>query len=160
MSASQPPERPGQGAVGLSVDFRRLPVAAYVVAGGTLLYLVLALFPWWDYGDRFFFGRLSGFSSGQVNSAFVLFLMATAWSLLPAFHDAAVGFPRAGITVGLAGLGFLLTAIAWIDTFDAGFSIWALLGLLTAAAILGFSVLTLLPELRKPPAPPGAPAAS
>ena len=48
MSASQPPERPGQGAVGLSVDFRRLPVAAYVVAGGTLLYLVLALFAWWD----------------------------------------------------------------------------------------------------------------
>jgi hypothetical protein len=160
MSASQPPEAPGPGAAGVSVDFRRLGVADYVVAGGTLLFLVLALFPWWDYGDQFFFGRLSGFSSGQVNSAFVLFLLATAWALLPALYEAPVGFPRAWVTVVLAVLGFLLTVIAWIDTLDAGFSIWALLGLLTAAGILLCSVLSLLAGLRNRPAVPAPPAGS
>jgi hypothetical protein len=67
-----------------------------------------------------------------------------------------VGFPRAWITVGLAALGFLLTLVAWLGSFDAGFSIWALLGLLTAAAILLFSLFTLLPQLRNRPALPGA----
>ena len=38
------------------------------------------------------------------------------------------------------------------------FSIWALLGMLTATAILVFAVLALLPELRDRPALPGGPA--
>jgi hypothetical protein len=138
------------------MDLKKLRIADYVIAGGTLLYLIFALLPWWDYGDEFFASfTLSGFDSGQVSTAFVLFLLATAWALLPAFHDLRLGFPRAWITVGLAGLGFLLTLVAWVDTFDAGFSIWALLGLLTAVAILAFSVFTLLPELRTKPALPG-----
>jgi hypothetical protein len=76
--------------------------------------------------------------------------------VLPAFSDVKVGFPRSWVTVGLAALGFLLTLIAWFDTFDIDFSIWALLGVLVAAAILVFAVLALLPEMRNRPAPPGA----
>ena len=146
------------GSPGASVDITRLRMADFVVAGGTLLYFVLALLPWRDYGDEFFgLVTLSGFeSSSAVTVAFVLFLLATAWALLPVFSDPQVGFPRAWITVGLAALGFLLTLVAWIGSFDAGFSIWALLGLLTAAAILLFSLFTLLPQLRDRPALPGA----
>ena len=91
----------------------------------------------------------------MVSSAFVLFLLAAVWAALPAFYDLSLTFPRAWITVGLAGLGFLLTLFAWIDTFNAGFSIWALLGTVVALAIALFAVLTLLPELRTRPALPG-----
>jgi hypothetical protein len=82
-------------------------------------------------------------------------VLATVWALLPALSDVKLGFPRSWITVGLAALGFLLTLFAWLDTFDGDFSIWALLGMLTATAILVFSVLALLPELRNRPALPG-----
>ena len=145
------------GSVGSSVDLKRLRMADYVVAGGTLLFLILGMLPWRDYGDEFFGISVSGFQgSGAVTLAFLLFLLAGVWALLPAFVDLKVGFPRAWITVGLAALGFLLTLVAWIGSFDAGFSIWALLGLLTAAAILLFSLFTLLPQLRNRPALPGA----
>jgi hypothetical protein len=148
---------PRAASTGASVDFKRLRMADYVIATGTLLFFVLALLPWRDYGDEFFGPiTLSGFSSGAVSSAFVLFLLATAWALMPAFYDLDVGFPRAWITVGLAALGFLLTLVAWIGSFDAGFSIWSLLGLLTAAAILVFALFTLLPQLRNGPGVPGA----
>ena len=152
-----PPGHPPGGA-GISVDLGKLRMADWVVAGGTVLYLVLALFPWWDYGDEFFgLVTLSGFEgSGSVSSAFVLFLLASAWAVLPAFTDLRVGFPRAWVTVALAALGFLLTLVAWTQTFAAGFSLWALLGLLTAAAILVVALLTLLPQLRNRPALPGA----
>jgi hypothetical protein len=151
------PHGPQSGG-GISVDLKRLRMADWVVVGGTLLFLILALFPWWDYGDEFFgLVTLSGFEgSGSVSSAFVLFLLASAWAVLPAFTDLKVGFPRAWVTVGLAALGFLLTLVAWTQTFDAGFSIWATLGLLTAAAILVFALFTLLPQLRNRPALPGA----
>ena len=150
----QPGHRPPAGS-GTTVDRTKLRMAEYVIAGGTLLFFVLAFLPWRDYGD-FLFSTASGWETGQVSVAFVLFLLATAWALLPAFADVQVGFPRAWITVGLAALGFLLTLLSWIASFDAGFSLWALLGLLTAAAILAFAVLSLLPELRNRPALPGA----
>lgn len=152
------PPPPPQGASGISVDLKKLRMADWVVVGGTLLYLVLALFPWWDYGDEYFgVFTLSGFEgSGSVSSAFVLFLLASAWAVLPAFTDLRLGFPRAWVTVGLAALGLLLTLVAWIQTFDAGFSVWATLGLLTAAAILVFAFFTLLPSLRNRPGLPGA----
>jgi hypothetical protein len=130
-------------------------MADYVIAGGTLLYLILSFFPWFSFGDDFFGFSFSGFESGNVKYAFVLFLLATAWALLPAFYDLRLGFPRSWITVALAALGFLLTLFAWFDTFDVDFSIWALLGMLTATAILLFAVLSLLPELRNRPALPG-----
>jgi hypothetical protein len=127
-------------------------MASYVIAGGTLLYLILSFFPWYSFGQDFFGFSLSGWTSGNVKTAFFLFVLATAWALLPAFTDLKLGFPRSWITVGLAALGFVLTLFAWIDTFDVDFSFWALLGMLTATAILVFAVLALLPELRTKPA--------
>src|SRR4051812_12827476 len=139
--------QPARGAA-VSFDLKRLKIVDYVIAGLTLLYFILAFFPWFTYGDEFFGFSLSGFDSGNVTSAFVLFLLATAWAVLPAFVVLKLGFPRSWITLGLATLGWLLTLFAWIDSFDGDFSIWALLGFLTATAILVFAVLSLLPEMR------------
>jgi hypothetical protein len=167
-----PPQQPGQNpfaqsqgtGAGFSFDVKKLTLASYVIAGLTVVYLIVGLFPWFDFGVNLpgVDDSISGFSlSGNVTTSFVLFLLATAWALLPAFTDLKLGFPRAWITVGLALLGFLLTLIAWLKTFQndvsggTNFSIWALLGMLTATAILVFAVLTLLPELRNRPALPG-----
>ena len=81
--------------------------------------------------------------------------MATVWALLPAFTDLKLGFPRSWVTVGLAALGFVLTLVAWIDTFKWNFSIWALLGMITATAILLFSVLPCCPNCATAPLPGG-----
>ena len=167
MTSSQPPQPPPPaspyaqvGGSGISFDPKKLRMADYVVAAGTVLYLVAAILPWVDFGD--YFGvdvpgdSLSGFRySGLVSGAFVLFLLAAAWALLPAFTDLKLGFPRGWITVGLTALGFLLTLFAWISTLQYGFQIGPLLGLLVAAAITLFAVLALLPELRNRPALPG-----
>ena len=155
----QQPPPPGQygapapgPAQGSSVDFKRLRMADYVVAGGALLFLILSLLPWYDFGVF----SAQGFDDGQVVFAFLLFVAAAAWAVLPAFTEVRVGFPRSWVTVGLAGLGFLLTLLVWIDTLSFSFTIAAFLGLLTAAAILAFAVFRLLPELRGGPALPGA----
>jgi hypothetical protein len=144
---------------GVAFDPKKLKMADYVIAGGTLLYLILSFFTWYDFGNGDFFGvdlNVSGWTgSGSVKTAFFLLVLATVWALLPAFTDVRLGFPRSWITVGLAALAWLLTLFAWIDTFKIGFSIWALLGFLTATAILLFAVLALLPELRNRPALPG-----
>lgn len=150
--------QPAGGGQGVSFDAKRLKVADWAIAGLTLLFLVLSFFTWYDFGDEFF-GidvSISGWTDGQIKFAFFLFLLATVWALLPAVTHLEVGFPRSLVTVGLAALGFLLTLFAWFDTFDFEFSIFALLGMLTAAAILAFAVLSLLPELRNRPALPGA----
>ena len=164
MTSSQPPQphsahgQPAGGGQGVSFDAERLKTADYAIAGLTLLFLVLSFFTWYDFGDDFFGVdvSISGWTDGQVKFAFFLFLLATVWALLPAVTHLEVGFPRSLVTVGLAALGFLLTLFAWFDTFDFEFSVFALLGMLTAAAILGFAVLSLLPELRNRPALPGA----
>jgi hypothetical protein len=145
----------------LAFDAKRLKMADYVIAGGTLLFLVLAIFPWFDYYDYYGFGdvgfdqNLSGFSSGLVAGAFVLFLLAAIWALLPSIVEVKLGFPRGFVTVGLAVLGLLLTLIAWIKSLGGGFYVFALLGLVVAVAIALFAVLSLLPELRNRPALPG-----
>jgi hypothetical protein len=135
-------------------------MADYVIAGGTLLYLILAILPWVDFGD--YFGvdipgdSISGFEfSGLVTFSLLLFLLATVWSLLPAVTQFDLGFPRGWVTVGLTGLGVLLTLFAWIRALSYGFEIWPLLAFLAAAAIALFAVLALLPELRNRPALPG-----
>src|SRR6185312_2634190 len=133
---------------GFSFDAKKLTMATYVIGGGTLVYLILALFPWFDYSDYVF-------GSGLVTFAFVLFLLATIWALLPAFYDLKLGFPRGWVTVGLAGLGFVLTLIAWIQSLGGGFFVFALLGLIVSLAIALFAFLSLLPELRNKPALPG-----
>jgi hypothetical protein len=146
------------GRTGASFDTKQLKTADYAIPGLTLLFLVLSFFTWYDFGDDFF-GidvSISGWTDGQVKFAFFLFLLASVWVLLPAVTHIELGFPRSLVTVGLAALGFLLTLFAWFDTFDFDFSIFALLGTLTAAAILGFAVLSLLPELRNRPGQPGA----
>ncbi|HEY0507713.1 MAG TPA: hypothetical protein VGD12_06565 [Blastococcus sp.] len=154
--------RPGGGVSSFAFAPEKLRTADYVIAGGTLLFLILSFFTWYDLSDDEFFGvdfTVSGWTgSGNVKTAFFLFLLAAVWSALPALYDVELGFPRSWITVGLAALGVLLTLFAWFDTFDFEFSIWALLGLLTAVAILVGAVLSLLPELRNRPAPAGGPA--
>lgn len=156
----QPAGQPaGSGGTGISFDRRRLTMASYAIAGLTLLYLILSFFTWYGFGAAEFFGvelSISGWTDGQVKLSFFLFLLAAVWAALPAFTEVRLGFPRSWITVGLAALGFVLTLFVWIDTLDLDFSIWALLGLLTAAAILGVAVLSLLPELRGEAALPGA----
>jgi hypothetical protein len=140
----------------LSLDLKKLRMADYVIAGGTVLFFVLAFLPWFTLGEDAF-GRftLSGWDSGNVTTAFLLLLLAAAWTLLPAFADVQAGFPRSWITVGLAALAWLLTLFAWIRSFEGDFSVWALLGFLTATGVLAFAVLRLLPELRNRPALPG-----
>lgn len=150
------------GSSGSSVDFKRLKMADYVIAAGTLVFLVLSLLPWVDYGDYIGFDvpgvsdSISGFAfSGLVSTAFFLFLVATVWALLPAFTDLKLGFPRGWVTVGLATLGFILTLFAWIQALSYEFSIVPLLATLVALAIALFAFLSLLPELRNKPALPG-----
>jgi hypothetical protein len=148
----QPPAgQPGGPASGSSFDLRKLRTADYAIAGGTVLFLVLALFPWWNYGDALFGYYLSGFDDPMVSTAFTLFLLAAVWTLLPAFFDLRPGFAPAWVTLCLAGLGFVLTLFAWIHTWSVSFSVWPLLGTLTAAAILLFAVLSLLPQLHDRP---------
>ena len=165
----QPPYgQPAGTGGGFSMDLKRLRMADYVIAGGTLAYLILGFLPWAEYSDFFgfdadelgfdpgFADNISGFSfSSLVGSSFVLFLLATVWALLPAFTDFTLGFPRGWITVGLAAFGFLLTLFAWIESLSYAFSIVPLLALLVAAAIAAFAFLSLLPELRNRPALPG-----
>ncbi|WP_040338488.1 hypothetical protein [Candidatus Blastococcus massiliensis] len=150
----------GTGGSGVSFDAKRLRMADYAIAGLTLLFLVLSLFKWYTLDADFFGGDFGvrGWANGDVKLAFFLFLLATVWTVLPAFTDIKLGFPRSWITVALAALGFLFALLAWFDTFDElyEFSVFALLGMITAAAILLFAVLSLLPELRNGPALPGA----
>jgi hypothetical protein len=142
----------------VSFDLTRLKRTDYVIAAGTSLFFILAFFPWFTFGDDFFGFSLSGFDSGTVTSAFVLFLLATAWAVLPAFVDLKLGFPHSWITVGLAALAWLLTLLAWIESFDGDFSVWALLGFLTATTIVVFAVLAVVRELRHRPVPSGGSA--
>jgi hypothetical protein len=145
---------------GFSMDLKKLRMADYVIAGGTVLYLILGVLPWVSIGSIIGFdipgGDISGFTfSGLVSYSFVLFLLATAWAILPAFYPLEVGFPRSYLTVGLAGLGLLLTLFAWIKSLGYEFKIVPLLALLTAVVIALFAVFTLLPELRNRPSLPG-----
>jgi hypothetical protein len=143
-----PPRRGG-------VDLRRLTLADSAVAAGAVLYLVLALIPWFSIAGIDFGGgfrspgfSINGFDSGLVTLAFVLLLAAAVWAVLPALTDVPVPFPRSAPSVGLAAPAFLLTAIEWLRTFDLGFSLVALLTVLVVTATLGFALVGLLPELR------------
>ncbi|KQS59061.1 hypothetical protein ASG36_14090 [Geodermatophilus sp. Leaf369] len=146
---------PGSGS-GVGFDPKKLKLADYVVGGSVVLYLLFMVFPW--FSEDFGFGAsfsVNGFDSGLLTFAFVLLLVAAVWALLPAFVDLKTPFPRGFVTVGLTGLVFLMTLIEWISTFDAGFSIFALLTFLVSAAALAFAVLGLLPELKNKPSLPG-----
>jgi hypothetical protein len=155
--------QPAGAGAGFSFDAKKLTMASYVIGAGTLVYLILTFFPWFDYSDyvfgvpneaTFINDSLSGFR-GAPAFAFFLFLLAAIWAFLPAFTDLKLGFPRGWITVGLAGLGFVLTLIGWIQSLGGGFYVFALLGLIVALVILAFAFLSLLPELKNRPALPG-----
>jgi hypothetical protein len=113
-----------------------------------VLFFVLAFFTWVTLGDDFFGFSLRGWDIDGVTAAFVLFLLATAWAVLPAVVVLKLGFPRSWVTVGIAALGWLLTLFAWLDSLEGGFSVAALLGFLTATAILAVAGLSLIPEIR------------
>ena len=145
---------------GFSMDLKKLRMADYVIAVGTVLYLILGVLTWVSFGSIFGLkipgADISGFSfDGNVGFTFVLFLLATAWTVLPAFFSLEVAFPRGSVTAGLGILGLLLTLFAWIHSLQFEFKIVPLLALATAAAIAVFAVFTLLPELRNRPALPG-----
>jgi hypothetical protein len=122
-----------------------------------VLFLVCAVLPWFTFDFGFGISEsINGFDFSLVTGSFVLLLLATVWALLPAVYPVAVPFPRSVVTVGLTGLAFLLTLLEWISTFEAGFSVFALLTFLAAAAALAFALLRLLPELRSTPSLPGS----
>jgi hypothetical protein len=152
--APNPYTQPAGAGGSLSFDPKKLTMASYVIVGGFLVYFILLFFNWYQV-DGFDQIGANGWNSGAATTSFILFLLAAVWVLMPAFVDVTLGFPRGFVTVGLAGLGFLLTFIAWIDTLEHDFSIWSLLGLLAAAAITVFAVLALLPELKNRPGLPG-----
>lgn len=151
-SPGYPPARPAGS--GFSFDLKRLRIADYVIAAGTILYFVWALFPWETFGDDFFSFSRSGFDFSNVTSAFVLLVLATAWALLPAFTDLKLGFPRSWVTVALTALAWLLTLFAWLESMDTGFTVWPLLGFLTSTAVLVIAGLSLIPEIRNRPSLP------
>jgi hypothetical protein len=168
MTSGQPPsgEQPGTGqpprygqpagaggALGLHLKY--LTMADYVIAGGALLHLLLAILPWADVGD--YFGvdipgdSISGFRfSDLVTVSVLLFLLAAGWALLPVVTQVDPGFSRGWITTGLAAPGLLFTMVAWIRSLAYGFQIWPLLAVAVAAAITAFAVRPLLPELDRP----------
>ena len=148
--------RPAGGAE-FSFDLKRLGRSDYAVAGGTLLYLLLGLLPWWRFGDTVFGVTFSGFENSMVVTAFLLLVLATGWALLPAFVRTSLSFSRSSVTVGLAALGAVLTLFAWLDTLRYGFSLWALLAFLTAVAVTAIAGAALRREMRDRPAPPSPP---
>jgi hypothetical protein len=152
--------RPAAGPPATSAPGRRRPDLGRVrradgaVAAATLVFLVLLLLPWFHV-DAFDLGWgyrmpaiwVNGFDSGVLVAALVLFLLASGWALLPAVADVTVPSPRSVGTAAPAALGFLLTLVEWLTTFDVGFTPTGLLALLAALAVLASAVLALLAEL-------------
>ena len=52
--APNPYAQPAGTGGGVSFDIKKLKIADYVIAGGSLLFLVLSFFPWFILGDNFF----------------------------------------------------------------------------------------------------------
>lgn len=139
----------------MRIHSARLRKTDHAVAGCTLLYLVWALLPWMSIGRGFYVsGSVSGFGwSWLVPLALALFVLASAWALLPAFADVRGGTGRDWITVAFGAVGAVCTFMAWLASLTWGVSAFALLGLLTAAALTAVAVLGILPDLRRRPLP-------
>lgn len=152
----QPYRRPPGSGTQVGFDRSRLHRTDLLVAVSTLLFLLFAVLPWFTFDFGFGFSEsINGFDLGLVTTAAALLVVATVWSLLPAFVGMRLPFPRGAVTVGLTALAFLLTVVEWLTTFEGGFSLFALLTVLAAAAALAFAVLALLRELNARPAPAG-----
>ena len=141
----------GRGAQ-LGFDRKRLDRGELLVALCAAAFLLFAALPWFTFDFGFGFAEsINGFDLGLVTTAAVLLVAAAVWALLPAVVDLALPFPRGFVTVGLTGLACLLTLVEWLSTFEGGFSLFALLTTLAAAAALTVAVLTLLRRLRTRP---------
>jgi glucose dehydrogenase len=115
------------------------------VALCAVAFVLFAALPWFTFDFGFGFAEsINGFDFWLVTIAAVLLALAAVWSLLPAVVDLGLPFPRGSVTVGLTSLALLLTLVEWLTTFEGGFSLFALLTVLTAAAAVAVAVLTLV----------------
>ena len=146
--------QPGHGAPRPAAGFdpRRLRIADYAIAGLTVLVLLLMVLPWDSSG---YYYDYNGFDVSPMTFGFVLLVLASVWTLVASGAGLRLQFSPATITVGLTGLALLMTLIAWIRTFQDGFSVFAFLTFLAVVAATGAAVLTLLPQLRGRTALPG-----
>jgi hypothetical protein len=153
-----PPARSGGAHVGL--DRSRVYRGDWLVTLCAAAFLLFAALPWFTFDFGFGFSEsINGFDFGLVTTAAALLVLAAVWSLLPAVVELGLPFPRGFVTVGLTSLALLLTLAEWLSSFEGGFSLFALLTFLTAAAAVVVAVLTLLrqPRSRLSSSPGGTP---
>ena len=141
---------------GVSFDAKKLTMASYVIAGGTLLYLILSFFPWYSFGDDFFGFSLSGWQVGQREDGVLPVPAGDGLGAAPGLHrpearaSRAPGSPSAWPRwAACSRCSRGSTPSTWTSPSSACSAS------LTATAILVFAVLALLPELRNQPALPG-----
>jgi hypothetical protein len=143
----QPPAAPWvpPSAPQIGLDRSRVRRGDWLVALCAVAFLLFAALPWFTFDLGFGFAEsVNGFDFWLVTAAAVLFVLAAVWSLLPAVVDLGLPFPHGAVTVGLTSLALLLTLVEWLSTFEGGFSLFALLTVLTAAAAVVVAVLTLV----------------
>ncbi|WP_198588262.1 hypothetical protein [Geodermatophilus chilensis] len=150
--AQQPWAPPARSGAQVGLDRTRVYRGDWLVALCAAAFLLFATLPWFTFDFGFGFAEtINGFDFGLVATAAVLLVLAGVWSLLPAVVDLGLPFPRGFVTVGLTSLALLLTLVEWLSTFEGGFSLFALLTFLTAAAAVVVAVLTLLRQPRSRP---------
>jgi hypothetical protein len=141
----------------VGLDRTRVHRGDWLVTLCAVAFLLFAALPWFTFDFGFGFSEsINGFDFTLVTTAAVLLVLAAVWSLLPAVVDLGLPFPRGFVTVGLTSLALLLTFAEWLSSFEGGFSPFALLTFLTAAAAVVVAVLTLL---RQPHSRPGTTSA-
>ncbi len=177
-----PPGGPGRGTT--SVDFSKVGLNEWIIAGCALLFTLFMVLPWYGFdgggldgfdtstngfsdavGGRGLFTFEIGYATGPAVLAWLLLLATAVWVLLPAFSTVRLPVPRTVVTAGLTGLAMLLFLITWFDQLaladgpddDVGFSVVAFLALLSVLAATVLAVLALLPELRARKAGPQPP---
>jgi hypothetical protein len=156
----QPWTPPARSGAQVGFDRTRVYRGDWLVALCAAAFLLFAALPWFTFDFGFGFSEsVNGFDFGLVTTAAVLLVLATVWSLLPAVVDLGLPFPRGFVTVGLTSLALLLTLAEWLSSFEGGFSLFALLTFLTAAAAVVVAVLSLLrqPRSRQATTPGGTP---
>jgi hypothetical protein len=144
----------------VGLDRTRVHRGDWLVTLCAVAFLLFAALPWFTFDFGFGFSEsINGFDFTLVTTAAVLLVLAAVWSLLPAVVDLGLPFPRGFVTVGLTSLALLLTLAEWLSSFEGGFSLFALLTFLTAAAAVVVAVLTLLrqPRSRQATTPGGTP---
>jgi hypothetical protein len=156
----QPWTPPARSGAQLGLDRSRVYRGDWLVTLCAAAFLLFAALPWFTLDFGFGFSEsINGFDFSLVTTAAVLMVLAAVWSLLPAVVDLGLPFPRGFVTVGLTSLALLLTLAEWLSSFEGGFSLFALLTFLTAAAAVVVAVLTLLrqPRSRLSSSPGGTP---